>query len=66
MFVDPAPTMVTVLPNTVATAVLDELKIMGSPEAPPVADKAKAASPKVLAGKAANVMVCGLLFTVNN
>ena len=61
----PTPTIVTVLPETVATAVLLEVKVTGNWELA-VADKAKLASPKVLMGKAANVTDWLAFRNVNN
>ena len=61
----PAPTMVTVLPETVATAVLLLVYVGASPD-DEVADNVKGASPKVLLGKAVKVMVCDALFTVKD
>ncbi|MNX46246.1 hypothetical protein D3C86_767840 [compost metagenome] len=52
----PTPTMVTILPETVATDGLELVKITGFPEAPPVALSVNAASPNVLSGKAAKVI----------
>ncbi len=61
----PAPTMVTVLPETVATAVL-LLEYVGASPEDEVADKVKGASPKTLLDKAAKVMVWDALFTVKD
>ena len=56
----PAPTMVTVFPEIVATAVLLLVNVTVKPEEE-VADKVKAASPKVFTGMGAKVIVCGAL-----
>ncbi len=65
MLAVPAPTMVTVLPETVATAVLLLVYVGASPE-DEVADKVKGASPKVLLDKGVNVMVWDALFTARD
>ena len=57
MSVVPAPTIVTVLPTTVATRGLLLVNVTGCADAPPVAVKAKSASPKVLVARAAKVMI---------
>ncbi len=60
MVVFPAPTMVTVVPLTVATAGLELAKATGRPEVA-VALMAKGPSPICLVGSGAKVMLWGAL-----
>ena len=55
--VSPGPTSVTVAPVTVATLVLEEVNTTGTPPLVWVGLSGKAASPMVLTGKDAKVMV---------
>ena len=63
MVVVPEPTMVTMLPEIVATDVLLLLYVRGKPDEE-VADKAKGASPKVLLDNEVNVMVWAAFITL--
>ena len=53
---DPAVTPVTVVPDTVQTAVVAEVKMIGCPEAPPVAETVPVV-PTFTVGAAPNVIV---------
>ena len=60
----PTVTIVTVepfVPLVVQTAAVWLAKVTGLPDAPPVADTVKAASPKTLLPNAAKVMVWGAM-----
>jgi hypothetical protein len=64
MVVLPAPTMVTVLPLTVATLALELVYETGKPELA-VALKVRGVAPYVTAEIAGNVIVCEALLTVS-
>src|SRR6202000_643934 len=65
MLAVPAPTIVKVLPETVATAVLSLLYDTGKPDEA-VAVSVIGESPKVAGAKALNVIVCASFPTVND
>ena len=65
MFVVPAAKIVTVLPLTVATVVLELANVIGKPDAPPVALRVNAALPINFAGNGRNVTVWLALLTVS-